>query len=403
MRIEKIRERLWEAIFRPRLDEQVLNEAMGKARSAQPPPVVWLLGRTQAGKTSIIRSLTGSPDAVIGNGFQSCTKASRFYDHPESAPVVRFLDTQGLGEVSYDPSEDISFCEAQAHLVIAVIKAAEGMQTDVFDVLRTVRLRHPEWPVIVAQTCLHELYAHGAGHVLPYPFNDPGWERGLPSDLVRALLFQRQELGSLPGTAPVIWVPVDLTLPEDGLNPHVYGLDALWAAVETASEAGLKTRLLGSQDVRDVFALSAHQQIVGYTGASAALGALPVVDMALVPAIQAKMLHSLARIYDLAWDTRRASEFIGLLGTGFMAGYGLRLVGRSLVKLVPVAGQTAGAAYGAVASAGITFALGKAAVFYLDKTVKRQPVRAEDLRKVFQEALESGKQMASSLFKTRQA
>lgn len=398
---ENIGERLWEAIFRPRVDDQVLNEALGKARAAHPPPVVWLLGRTQSGKTSIIRSLTGSPDAEIGNGFQSCTKASRFYDHPANAPVVRFLDTQGLGEISYDPSEDMAFCESQAHLLIAVIKAAEGMQGDVFDVLRAVRMRHPEWPVIVAQTCLHELYAHGSGHVLPYPFTDPGWERTLPTDLVRPLLFQRQELGTLAGTAPVIWAPVDLTLPEDGFAPHDYGLEALWDAVEKASEAGLKARLLGSKDVRDVFAMSAHQQIMGYTGTSAALGALPIIDVALVPSVQAKMLHSLARIYGLTWDARRVSEFIGLLGAGFLAGYGLRLAGRSLIKLVPVAGQAVGAAYGAAAGAGITFALGKAAVFYLDKTAKGQPVRAEEMRQVFREALETGKQMAATLFRKR--
>jgi len=405
--IENTGERLWEAIFRPRINEQVLNEAMGKARAAHPPPVIWLLGRTQSGKTSIIRSLTGSPDAAIGNGFQSCTRASRFYDHPADAPVVRFLDTQGLGEINYDPSEDIAFCESQAHLLIAVVKAAEGMQGEVFDVLRAVRLRHPEWPVIVAQTCLHELYVHGSDHVLPYPYKNPGWERTLPPNLVRPLLFQRQELGSLAGTAPVIWIPVDLTLPEDGFEPHDYGLEALWDAVEmaseTASEAGLKARLLGSKDVRDVFAMSAHQQIMGYTGTSAALGALPVVDVALVPAVQAKMLHSLARIYDLAWDTRRVSEFIGLLGTGFLAGYGLRLAGRGLIKLIPVAGQTVGAAYGAAASAGLTFALGKAAAFYLDTTAKGRQIRSEDLRQVFRDAMETGKTMASTLFAKRTA
>lgn len=392
---EKIRDML----FRPKVDENVLNEALRTARASIPPPVVWLLGRTQSGKTSIIRCLTGSPDAEIGNGFQSCTKASRFYDHPADAPVVRFLDTQGLGETDYDPSEDIAFCESQAHLIVAVIKAADGIQVDVFDVLRSVRIRHPEWPVIVVQTCLHELYAPGSGHILPYPFDAPGWESNVPADLARALLFQRQGLGVLAGTAPVIWTPVDLTLPEDGMAPHDYGLEALWAAMEQATEMELKSRLLGSAEVRDVLGRTAHQQIVGYTTASAAFGALPLVDLALTPALQAKMLHSLGTIYNVVWDRRRVSEFTGLLGTTILLGYGLRLAGRSLIKAVPVAGQTAGAAYGAAASAGITYGLGKAAAFYLDRSAKGESLEAGAVRKVFAEALESGKKMAASMFK----
>lgn len=390
---EKIREML----FRPKVDEKVLDEALRMAKAGVPPPVVWLLGKTQSGKTSIIRSLTGSPDAEIGNGFQSCTKTSRFYDHPADAPVVRFLDTQGLGEVDYDPSEDIAFCEFQAHLVIAVVKAAEGIQDDVFDVLRKVRIRHPEWPVIVAQTCLHELYAPDSGHIQPYPFDTPGWEQIAPPDLARSLLFQRKELGTPAGIAPVIWTPVDLTLPEDGITPHDYGLAALWAAIEQATEMELKSRLMGSEEVRDVFGRAAHQQIVGYTIASAAFGALPLVDMALVPALQTKMLHSLGTIYNVDWDKKRISEFIGLLGSGFLVGYGLRLAGRSLLKAVPVAGQTAGAAYGAVASAGITFGLGKAAAYYLERTVKGQSLDAEAVRKVFAEAVGTGKKMAAAM------
>ena len=74
--------------------------AIGVAREKQPLPVLWLIGKAQAGKTSIIRALTGSETAQIGNGFQPCTRTARFYDFPNEAPVARFLDTRGLGEVA---------------------------------------------------------------------------------------------------------------------------------------------------------------------------------------------------------------------------------------------------------------------------------------------------------------
>ena len=159
--------RLREALLNPPIDPVKRDEALREARDQQPLPVLWLIGKAQAGKTSIIRALTGSETAEIGNGFQPCTRTARFYDFPAEAPVVRFLDTRGLGEVAYDPAEDIHYCEAQAHLMLAVVKATDIRQDAVFTVLRQVRKRHPEWPMLIAQTGLHEAYPSDADHLQP--------------------------------------------------------------------------------------------------------------------------------------------------------------------------------------------------------------------------------------------
>jgi predicted GTPase len=89
-------------------------------RARQVAPVVWLLGKVQSGKTSIIRELTQASNAEIGSGFEACTRTARVFDFPSEAPIIRFLDTRGLGEVAYDADEDIAFCEERAHLVLAV-------------------------------------------------------------------------------------------------------------------------------------------------------------------------------------------------------------------------------------------------------------------------------------------
>ncbi|TVQ98817.1 MAG: hypothetical protein EA399_09250 [Desulfovibrionales bacterium] len=377
-------------------DNTVLDATLRQARAAEPPPVVWLLGKTQSGKTSIIRSLTGSPDAQIGNGFQSCTRTARFYDHPGDVPVVRFLDTQGLGEVDYDPSEDLAFCESQAQLIIAVVKVTDSLQDAVFDVLRAVRRRHPDWPVIVAQTCLHETYPAGSEHVLPYPFDTPGWEQRVFPDLARSLLFQQNQLGTLPGNGSVSWVPVDLTQPEDDIQPPDYGLEALWGAIQRASRVGLGDRLRDETRQADPFSQAAHQQIVGYAMASAAMGALPMVDMAGLPAIQIKMLYKLGEMANFSWNKRHIAEFSALLGPGIVTGYGLRMAGRNVIKMIPVLGQTGGAAYGAASGAALTFAFGKAACFYMHQKAQGAPVSAEEVRKVFTEAVQKGRELIQS-------
>jgi len=60
-------------------------------------PVFWLYGKTQSGKTSLIKFLTGADEAEIGEGFRPCTRYSRQYQFPTpDAPLLTFLDTRGV-------------------------------------------------------------------------------------------------------------------------------------------------------------------------------------------------------------------------------------------------------------------------------------------------------------------
>jgi len=315
---------------------------------------------------------------------------------------VRFLDTRGLGEVDYDPSEDLAQCEDRSHLLIAVVRVADARPSALLEVLRDIRRRHPDWPLVIAQTTLHEAYPDSDGHLQPYPFDQEGWENEAPDELRRLLLAQREYLGkALSGAGPVRWVPIDFTLPDDDFDPPDYGVDALWSAIEEATSLGLEARLRADPAVSDVFARAAHPQIVGYSLAAAAVGALPMVDLALVPSVQARMLFTLGRLYERPWDRRRSAEFLGLLGGGIASAYGLRMAGRSLFKLVPGWGQTLGAAWGATSSGALTFALGKAAGYYLYRSRAGHPVEARVLREVHARALERGRSLIRSSSKDR--
>lgn len=390
---------LREALLLPKVPDGALAEALGQARAQHPLPLVWLIGRTQSGKTSIVRALTGSPAAEVGSGFRPCTAASRVYDFPADAPLVRFLDTRGLGEVAYDPTPDIAYAESSAHLLLAVMKVADTHQDEVLDLVRSLRRRHPEWPLVIAQTALHEAYAPGQDHPLPYPFDRSGWAAAVPPDLARLLLAQRQQARDLPGTASIHWVPIDLTLGEDGFEPPDYGLDALWAVIEASSTLHLEALLRADGEIRDLYARAAHPHIVGYALAAAGLGALPLVDLAAVPAVQAKMLQSLATVYGQPWDRRAILEFLGLLGTGIGLAYAARSAGRGLLKLTPFWGQTAGALWGASAGGVTTFALGKAAGVYFDRRRQGLPADAEALRRAYREGIERGAELIEDLLR----
>src|SRR5262249_50211188 len=86
--------RLWQFRRKPSLDR-----SLDALRQHTPVPVLWLFGKTQSGKTSVIKYLTGAAEAEIGEGFRPCTRTSRLYQFPApDAPLIAFLDTRGLDE-----------------------------------------------------------------------------------------------------------------------------------------------------------------------------------------------------------------------------------------------------------------------------------------------------------------
>jgi uncharacterized protein (DUF697 family) len=355
-------------------------------QARQLAPVVWLLGKVQSGKTSIVRALTQASDAEIGNGFRACTKTARVFDFPLDAPIIRFLDTRGLGEASYQPAEDIAFCEGRSHLVLAVVRALDMQLEPLLEVLAAVRTRHPDWPIVVAQTTLHDGYDRGGGHVEPYPFSgegESGFEK-VPETLARALRHQRTLLRSLPGRSELTFVPIDLTHESDGLAPADYGREALIEALMNAAPDAVAVALAELPQSPGT-SREADAHILGYALAAGASDAVPVAGVVSVPLAQAAMLRKLAQLHGVQWNSRAYAEFAGALGAGVLvrtvSSFGLR----QLIKLIPVYGQTAGAAAAAATSFAATYAMGKAASYFLAR--RRRGVEVKDLASVYQQAL----------------
>lgn len=348
-------------------------------------PVVWLIGKVQSGKTSIIRQLTQADEAEIGTGFRACTRSARVFDFPPEAPIIRFLDTRGLGEADYDAQEDIAFCEARAHLILAVLKALDPAQASVIETIRAAKRRHPEWPVVVAQTNLHEAYVSGQGHVLPYPFRTEGSLERVSDPLVRSLTYQRSLFADLV-SGPESFVPIDFTQPGDGYDPVDYGRDALLDALVEAAPAAVSVALDELPRVPNPTALEAsNARILGFALAAGAADVLPFVGVVTVPAVQAAMLRQLAELHGVKWDKRAYSEFAGALGAGTLVRTASAFGIRQLVKLIPVYGQTAGAVAAASASFAATYALGKAVRIFLVR--REHGVQSGEIASVYRSAL----------------
>src|SRR5262245_16026797 len=349
--------------------EGALQAELERLRRRTPVPLFWLFGKTQSGKTSVVKFLTGADSAEIGRGFKPCTRFSRQYEFPTSeAPLLSFLDTRGLDEPGYASGEDLARFNTLAHVVIVTIKARDHAQENVLEHLRTIRAAQPSRPVLLALTCLHEGYPQQQ-HPTPYPFQplsgnsshpagpasqDPSaagqldigkWTvaaLAVPEELRRNLSEQCRRFEGLFDVA----VPIDLTKPEEGFNEPDYGGDRLKKTLLDLLPAAYRQTLVtldeAQKSLQDLYSRHALPYIVGYSSLAATAGAFPIpwLDLLVLPGIQTRMIYTLASLYGQPLTGKRFLELAGTLGMGMM----MRQAARELVKFIPFLGSVASGA-----------------------------------------------------------
>lgn len=357
-----------EAIINPSADPAVAALLAARRLAV---PVLWLLGKTGAGKSSIVQRLTGDDGAEIGNGFAPCTRHSRLYDHPPETPVMRFIDTRGLGEPDYDPHEELATCRRSSHALLLVMRLDDPDQAAVLDALRIIGKELAELPLLLVHTARHTV-----------PDSD---ERR------RSMQHVQLQVDAVCGKA-VPSVLIDFTPEEDGFDDPDAGLAALREAiVDLVPELHDVLRAQAASGSEQALFQQRRNEILGYASAAAAIDLVPGVGLVAVPSLQGKLLHSLAQRYDLPWTRQHSREFLAALGSTFLYRYALSLMARQLGKLIPVYGQTAGAAAAASISFASTYAVGRVACLYLYHRVQHTEVDQAALQAAFREAFNEKK------------
>jgi uncharacterized protein (DUF697 family) len=377
-------DRLWKSVRAVQFGEMRTSCASAndlRKRRQGLAPVVWLLGKTGAGKTAIVAALTSSSRAEIGQGFEPCTKTATIYDVPTEVPLIRFIDTRGLGEVDYDPAEDIAWCEGQSHLLFVAMQVADPNAAN--------------GVAVVAQTGLHRLYAAGTGHPDPYPYT------GGPEDLThdtmlqalrQALAFQRRLFDGLPGPRPC-FVPIDFTTPEDGFSPPDFGVERLWRVLEETGLSAFEALHTAWADAEnDRTRAKACPLIYGYGAAAAGAGAtpIPLVGVGGLAGILALMLSALAVRYDFAWTPAAFGQFTAAVGGGAFAWWAARFGFREVFKLIPMMGTFTAGAFNAAAGFAMTVGLGEAACVWLAYRRRGLTAPNAEVRRAFADGLAAG-------------
>ncbi|WP_372881635.1 YcjF family protein [Psychromonas sp.] len=334
-------------------------------------PTLWLLGKTGAGKSSLIQAITGDSDVEIGNGFEPCTKTSQAYSYPKTTPLLRFLDTRGLSEADYDPSEDIEVCSQQSHALLVIVKAEEPEQSDLIDALKKIKKQKSIKQILIVHTAVKQLIANEQSKAVQF----------------NQLQFEKVWGDKIP------YLEVDFEL----ANGDTFAIPAL---KDKLAELLPIIRQLSDQQ-QHVSTENANfqklkKEVLWYAGSAGAADAIPAVGLVAVPGIQAKMLHSLANQYAVDWNKQAVAEFIGTLGSGFAFQYASKLGIRQLVKLIPAYGQTIGSASAAVISFSSTYAIGRVACKYMYHKSKGEMVSDKEIQKLYKNALADIKEVAKN-------
>lgn len=332
-------------------------------RSAQQLPTLWLLGKTGAGKSSMIRALTGLDRVEVGSGFRPCTMTSEQYAYPTDTPVLAFMDTRGLAEADYDASADIANCQSASHALIVVMKAEDPEQSQVLKALKQIKRSGRIREILLVHSGIYQVADE--------------------LERQRCIRHNQQQVEAIWGPVDSVAVdfntdgdqPANLQVLRDKLGQHLPIITELFQDQ-------------GHSDAEERNFRHLKSEVMWYAGAAGACDALPAVGLVAVPTIQLKMLHSLANQYGLEYTRRLLTEFAAAMGTGFGVQYASRLGLRQLAKLIPVWGQTIGGASAAVASYGYTYALGRAACMYFYRLKRHEPVTTQELREHFKQAFD---------------
>jgi len=370
------------------LSEEELRARREEILRRVPVPTFWLLGLTGSGKSSIVRFLTGADAAEVGEGFRPCTRHSARYEFPEpDEPLLRFLDTRGLGEASYDPSEDLAAFDEEAHAVIVVARAGDPAQSAVLEPLARIRRARRDRPVVLVVTCLHQLTG-GEEHPDPDPWPagdaSPGSfavPAGVDPRVGAAVADQVARFGDLVDHV----VPVDLTPEHEGFAEPDFGgrrlMDTLARVLPDACRESFRRYEDGRREFRGLHEQQAMPHVLAAASMAAGAASLPVplVDIPMVLGIQLRMLSRIAAVYGERLDPRAAAGMMG----GVAGRLAMRMAVRGLVKVIPFIGPAANAAM----AWAWTYGLGRAACWaYARRAAGHEPT-PEEIERVWGERM----------------
>ncbi|CEJ48448.1 GTPase family protein [Umezakia ovalisporum] len=375
------------------VSETQVTEILATVGAELPTTEALLIGKPQAGKSSIVRGLTGVSAEIVGQGFRPHTQHTERYAYPsDELPLLIFTDTVGLGDVNQntqgvieDLISDLQKSSRRGRVLILTVKINDFATETLRQIAQHIRQRYPEIPCLLAVTCLHQVYPP---NTVDHPGYPPDYE-----EVSRAFAAIKQAFTGLYNQS----VLIDFTLEEDGYHPVFYGLEVLrdsLAKLLPEAEAGAVYQLLddvASQQLGDIYRDTGRRYILPFAIMAGALAAapLPFATMPFLTSLQVSMVSLLGKLYGQTLTLSQAGGVVSTIAGGFLA----QAVARELIKFVPGFGAVIAVSW----AAAYTWALGEGACVYFGDLMGKKKPDPQKIQAVMKEAFQNAQERFKSM------
>ena len=370
------------------VNETQIAEILETVRAELPTTEALLIGKPQAGKSSIVRGLTGVSSEIVGQGFRPHTQHTERYAYPSNdLPLLIFKDTVGLGDINQNTDTliqeligDLQQETQGARVLILTVKINDFATDTLKTIAQALRKKYPNIPCLLAVTCLHELYPPQIDNHPDYP---PDFE-----DTNRAFAELKLAFKGLYDQA----VLIDFTLEEDGYSPVFYGLEALrdtLADLLPEAEARTIHQLLNGEvnhQLGNLYRDVGRRYILAFSIMAATVAAvpLPFATMPVLTALQVSLIGLLGNLYGKTLNPSQAGGLASAIAGGFLA----QMIGRELIKFIPGFGSVIAASW----AAAYTWALGEGACVYFGDLMGGKKPDPQRIQTVMKEAFKTAKE-----------
>jgi uncharacterized protein (DUF697 family) len=372
------------------VDDDRVAEILAAVRDQLPTTEALLIGKPQAGKSSIVRGLTGVSADIVGQGFKPHTQHTERYAYPsQDLPLLIFTDTVGLGDLSQSTEaivaelvQDLENHPHKARILILTVKITDFAIDALRQIVQGLRKTFPTIPCLLVVTSTHEVYPAEMADHPPYPPNLEAVQRPLAA--------LQESFGDIADRA----VLIDFTLDEDGFTPVFYGLEALRDALADllpAAEAQALYQLLdeqteASRQLGSLYRDVGRHYISAFAVMAAALAVVPIpfATMPVLTALQVSMIGVLGQIYGQTLKPSQAGGLASAIAGGFFA----QMVGRELIKFIPGFGSVVAASW----AAAYTWALGEGACVYFGDLMGGKKPDPKRIQTAMAEAFDAAKE-----------